>query len=121
MTPLSQIQGGARGDSLRASMDTAMRGKDESAAIQEVSRQFEAILVRQILNTAHVGAAFGPEEGSSTTSEVYRDLLTSQLADQISKSGDLGMARQMEGQLSRQVPGGGTSVHGKPLEPVWTD
>lgn len=98
-----------------------MRGKDESAAIQEVSRQFEAILVRQILNTAHIGAAFGSEGGTSTTSEVYRDLLTNQLADQISKSGDLGMARQMERQLSRQVPGGGASDHGKPLEPVWMD
>lgn len=98
-----------------------MRGKDESAAIHEVSRQFEAILVRQILNTAHVGAAFGPEPGSSTTSDVYRDMLTSQLADQISKSGDLGMAKQMERQLSRQVPGDVAKEHSKPLEPVWTD
>lgn len=109
------------GDGLRESMDSAMRGKDESAAIQEVSRQFEAILVRQILNTAHVGAAFGPESGASTTSEVYRDMLTSQLADQISKSGDLGMSKQLERQLSRQVPGAVAPGHAKPLDAVWTD
>jgi len=121
MNSIPQFQVATQGDSLRGAMDTAMRGKDESAAIQEVSRQFEAILVRQILNTAHVGAAFGPESKSSTTSEVYRDMLTSQLADQISKSGDLGMAKQMERQLSRQVPGGVTPGHAKPLGTVWTD
>lgn len=121
MTPISQFQVSTRGDSLLASMDTTMRGKDESAAIQEVSRQFEAILVRQILNTAHVGAAFGPESEASTTSEVYRDMLTSQLADQISKSGDLGLAKQMERQLGRQVPGAGAPGQAKPMEPVWTD
>lgn len=121
MNSIPSFQVGTHGDSLRASMDTAMRGKDESAAIQEVSRQFEAILVRQILNTAHVGAAFGPEAGTSTTSDVYRDMLTSQLADQISKSGDLGMAKQMERQLGRQVPGGAVEGHSKQLKPVWTD
>jgi len=85
----------------------------EGEAVAKASRQFEAMLVRQILNTARVGAS-GIAEGPSTTSEIYRDLLTNHMADQISQSGELGFAKQLERELSRQ-----TSV-GKKSEPMPT-
>lgn len=74
----------------------------DAADIAKASRQFEAILVRQILNNARVGAS-GLDEGKSTASDIYRDLLTSQMADQISQSGELGFAKQLERELNRHT------------------
>jgi flagellar protein FlgJ len=127
MTPIAQFQIPSAGESLQASMERSIRGKDDTAAVREVTQQFEAILVRQILNTAHIGSAFGGASGASMTNEVYRDMMVSQLADQISQSGDIGMAKQMEKQLVHTMPDakpstvGGAHGRAKTLEAVWTD
>jgi Rod binding domain-containing protein len=75
--------------------------------VAEVSRQFEAVLLRQILQQARK-----PGMGASTdslSSDVYSDMINQQLAQSISRSGAFGLAKSLQGQLAHQVlPKGGT-------------
>jgi peptidoglycan hydrolase FlgJ len=76
--------------------------------IGEVARQFEAVLLRQILQQARKPspAATSPDNLSS---DVYSDMVNQQLADSISRSGAFGLAKSLQSQLARQVlPHGGT-------------
>lgn len=69
--------------------------------IAEASRQFEAVLLRQILEGGQktvIKSKYGDNSASAT---IYRDQVTTQLADSISKAGTLGFARTFEQQLNR--------------------
>ena len=70
--------------------------------LHEVSRQFEAILVRQIIGEAQKPVFKSKFNATGVAGDVYRDLITQQTADQISRSGSLGLARALETQLQRQ-------------------
>jgi Rod binding domain-containing protein len=75
----------------------------EADKIREVSRQFEAVLLRQILQNARktiVPSKFNPD---SAQNSIYQDLVTSQLADHISQSGTFGLADVVREQLTRQL------------------
>jgi len=76
----------------------------EQQKIAEASRQFEAILLRQILATSQKPVITSKFTDNSTAAEIYRDMVTSQLADSISKSGAFGLASTFEHQLSRPSP-----------------
>src|SRR5262249_37727976 len=69
----------------------------------EVARQFEAILLRQILESSQKPVIRSKFTDQSTAASIYRDQVTSQLADSISKSGTLGLARTLEPQITHQV------------------
>jgi Rod binding domain-containing protein len=69
--------------------------------VAEVSRQFEAVLVRQILQQARKPSP--DASGNSLSSDVYSDMINQQLAESISRSGALGLAKNLQGELSRQV------------------
>ncbi len=71
--------------------------------IAEASRQFEAVLLRQILGDAQKTVIPSEFSDQSTAAGIYQDLSTSTLADSISKSGALGLARAFEQQLNRQA------------------
>jgi flagellar protein FlgJ len=71
----------------------------EQEKIHEASRQFEAILLRQILETTQKPVIKSKFSDNSTAGSVYRDMVTSQLADSISKSGAFGLAKTFEQQL----------------------
>ncbi len=75
----------------------------EKAKVGELSRQFEAVLLRQILSDAQKPVFKSKDSDTSTTASIYRDMETTQLADSISKSGTLGLARSLNQQLTRQV------------------
>jgi Rod binding domain-containing protein len=70
--------------------------------VEEVSRQFEAVLVRQILQDIRK-PLLAPAEGDKTANGIYNDMINNQMADSISRSGGLGLAKTLAGQLSRQV------------------
>ena len=71
----------------------------EQEKIHEASRQFEAILLRQILETTQKPVIKSKFSDNSTAGSVYRDMVTCQLADSISKSGAFGLAKTFEQQL----------------------
>jgi flagellar protein FlgJ len=70
--------------------------------VAEVSRQFEAVLLRQILQDIRK-SVLAPDQGDKTTNAIYSDMINNQLADSISRSGSLGLAKSLNSQLAHQV------------------
>jgi Rod binding domain-containing protein len=68
---------------------------DDKSKVAEASRQFEAIFVRQILSEAQSSG-----HGKGVASGIYQDMITTQTAENISRSGGLGLARCFQNQLS---------------------
>ena len=75
----------------------------EDQKVGEVSRQFEAVLLRQILEQAQKPIVQSSLVKDSASASIYRDLNTQQLADSISKSGSFGLAKTVASQLGRQL------------------
>jgi peptidoglycan hydrolase FlgJ len=75
----------------------------EADKVAEVSRQFEAVLLRQILASAQKTIFASSMNPSSVTTDVYKDMITDQLADRISHSGAFGLARSLEKQMGHEL------------------
>jgi len=73
----------------------------ERDKIAEASRQFESVLLRQILESSTKTVIKSDLSDDSTAAGIYRDMVTNQLADCISKSGAFGLAQTFEQQLNR--------------------
>ena len=69
--------------------------------IAEASRQFEAVLLRQILENGQKTVIKSKYGDNSASAAIYRDQVTTQLADSISKAGTFGFAQTFEQQLNR--------------------
>ncbi|MFM1770679.1 MAG: hypothetical protein RJA22_3208 [Verrucomicrobiota bacterium] len=82
----------------------ANEGVSEADKIGEMSRQFEAVLLRQILSAAHKTVIQSEYSDDSAVGGIYRDMVTEQLADAISRSGSFGLAQQLQRDLTRQLP-----------------
>src|SRR5436190_16032673 len=80
----------------------ANKNLPEDQKIQEVSRQFEAIILRQILSQGRKTMFHSKMTEESSTSGIYQDMVTGQLADAISRNGSFGLARSLQVQLSHQ-------------------
>lgn len=72
----------------------------EKQKIHEASRQFEAILLRQILSEAQKPVITSDFTDNSTAAGIYQDFIVNQMSDSLSKSGALGFAKIFEQQLS---------------------
>ena len=76
-----------------ATLDTALAALQHSPRISaqekvgEACRQFEAVLLRQILGDARKSVLHSDPESDSAVSGVYQDMITANLADAISRSG----------------------------------
>jgi Rod binding domain-containing protein len=68
---------------------------EDAARRAEAARQFEAMLVRQILTEAQKPVFRSSLVKDSTASAIYRDQLTAQLADAVTQGGGLGLARAL--------------------------
>jgi peptidoglycan hydrolase FlgJ len=75
----------------------------EKDKVNELSRQFEAVLLRQILGEAQKTVFHSKYTDDSTTSGIYRDMVTNQLADSISRSGTFGLAQSLNSQLTHEL------------------
>ena len=75
----------------------------ETEKIGELSRKFEAVLLRQILQEAHKSVIKSSFTDDSAISGIYGDLVTNALAEDISKSGSFGLAKTLQQQLTRQL------------------
>jgi Rod binding domain-containing protein len=71
--------------------------------VAEVSRQFEAVLLRQILQETRKSSAAPSSAADASVSSIYDDMINNQLADSISRSGSFGLARSLQNELARQV------------------
>jgi len=80
----------------------ANKNVSDADKAEEVSRQFEAVLLRQILQDIRK-PVLAPAEGDATTTGIYSDMINNQLADSISRSGGFGLAKSLAGQLRHQV------------------
>lgn len=74
----------------------------DAEKIGEVARQFEAVLLRQILQQARKTDS-SDSSGDPVASGIYADMINNQLADSISRSGNFGLAKSLQTQLTRQV------------------
>ncbi|HOW68537.1 MAG TPA: rod-binding protein [Candidatus Paceibacterota bacterium] len=93
----------------------------EQEKVHEISRQFEAILLRQILRDAQKTVFSSDIQNDSVSGSIYQEMITQQLADSISQSGALGFADSLEKQLSRQKPSPKTGASPKPaIQPFST-
>jgi Rod binding domain-containing protein len=75
----------------------------DAEKIGQLSRQFEAVLLRQILQQAHKTIIKSSLAEDSATTGIYQDMITNQLAECISKSGSFGFARNLQEELTRQL------------------
>ena len=76
---------------------------NEQEKVAEMTRQFEAVLLRQVLNQAYKPAfksTMMPDAG--VTGSIYQDMMVNELADKISSSRTLGMATELQRQFTRQ-------------------
>lgn len=71
----------------------------KSDKLAEASRQFESMLLRQILNSARKTVIKSKVTKDSLSSGVYQEMVNDQLADSISRSGGFGLARGLATQL----------------------
>ena len=74
--------------------------------VAELSRQFEALLLRQMLKEARKPMLGDTLTGKSSVSKIYDDMVTDRLADAIANSGDVGLGTSLQAQLMRQQGGG---------------
>lgn len=75
----------------------------EQDKVAELSRQFEAVLVRQILTEAQKPTIKSKLHTEDTASSIHRDMMVNNMSDQISHAGGLGLAHQLEHDLARQT------------------
>jgi peptidoglycan hydrolase FlgJ len=100
---IAGIQSRVKASELPLEQLAANRNLSEQDKIGELSRQFEAVLLRQILGEAQRTVIKSKYSGESLASGIYQDMTTNQLADSISKSGSFGLARSLNQQLDRQL------------------
>jgi len=68
--------------------------------VAEASRQFEAILLRQFLAESQKPVITSEFTDDSSSAGIYQDMITNQLADSMSRSGGIGLAKSFERQLT---------------------
>ena len=77
----------------------------EQQKIGEAGRQFEAILLRQILTAAQKTTFKSRYTDDSMAGSIYRDMTVKQLADSMSRGGGIGLAKALNKQLTKQLTG----------------
>ena len=72
----------------------------EDQKIGEASQQFEAILLRQFLSESQKTVIKSEFTDNSTAAGIYQDFITNQMADSLSRSGGIGLAKTFTHQLT---------------------
>ena len=83
----------------------------KSEKIGEAARQFEAVLLRQILSQAQKPLLKNTLiPGGGTANAIYQDMITQQLADRISEGGTFGFASVLKKELTAEYGDKKTSL-----------
>src|SRR3954469_11520345 len=75
----------------------------EEQKTSEITRQFEAVLLRQILKDAQKPSFKSKYASTGVSSAIYQDLMVNQMADKISSTRTLGLSQELQKQVSRQT------------------
>lgn len=75
----------------------------ERQKVEQVSREFEAVMLRQILTDATKKLFSSETDPESSSDGIYKDMVTNTLADSISRSGAFGLARSLAKQLQHEL------------------
>ncbi len=75
----------------------------EQEKVGEASRQFEAVLLRQILTEATKTLFKSSVNPESSSDGIYQDMITNNLADQMSRAGGFGLSRVLNQQLQHEL------------------
>lgn len=107
MSPLSAVSSVYRplaGSAPTSAVAGGAPAKTSPADLQKASRQFEAILVRQMIGPAiepmMSGGSLGGKEDSGSGVGVYAYMLTDVLSNSITQGGGLGLSAVISRQLS---------------------
>ncbi len=92
--------------------------------LEEASRQFEAVLLRQMLSS--LGRATGGTSGQAGGSTIYGSMVVDAVADAVSRAGGLGLGSMLTKALQAPSVGTGLNLGGSnpnsrlpaPLEPI---
>lgn len=108
----------ARIDTTQLSLEQVAENPNITAGdkVKEAARQFEAILLRQILTDVRKPVIRSSLESDGTVNGIYADMVNNTLADAISRSGMLGLARSLQKELTHQTLGRAGSA-GAPDQP----
>ena len=86
-----------------APMTASTQPKPKNAV--EAARQFEALMIGQMLRSAHESGngSFDPESGESATSDPLFDLADQQLAQLLANNGGFGLAKLIANSLNQST------------------
>jgi flagellar protein FlgJ len=79
---------------------------DQREQLSAAAKQFEAIFLRQMLATARKADFGGKGLFDSEAIGTFRQMQDERFAEIASQTGALGMAKMIEAQLARMLPGG---------------
>jgi Rod binding domain-containing protein len=75
----------------------------EKEKVAEATRQFESVLLKQILSQGQKPLfQNNAGMGSQSSNAIYQDMVTQQLADRISRTGSFGFAKELQTQLHHE-------------------
>ncbi|MEN9573752.1 MAG: hypothetical protein RL514_1607 [Verrucomicrobiota bacterium] len=75
----------------------------EKEKVGEAGRQFEAVLLRQILGEAMKPVFKSEFTSQSAQAGIYQDMVVNQMADNVTRAGGLGLATSLNRDLTRQL------------------
>ena len=98
--PISAAIGIGQADKIDLARVASNAKLSKQEKLMVAARQFEVMLARQILNDAYKPLLHDGAQKNGVSSEIYRDMIVTQLGDAIGKSGAFGIASALHGQLA---------------------
>jgi Rod binding domain-containing protein len=111
---ISALQSQVRAADLPLEQLANNRQLSEQEKTGEATRQFEAVLLRQILTDATKTLFKSAANPESSSDGIYQDLITNNLADQMSRAGGFGLSRVLARQLQHELKTDFTSTEATP-------
>lgn len=108
MMNIGSISTGVRPSDLSAEQISTSSVISEQEKVAELARQFESVMLRQMLREARQPSSEGILGEGSSESRAYHDMVTERLADTMSHGGGFGVASSLQAQLIRQIPSSGS-------------
>ncbi len=105
---ISPLQSGVDASHVQLESLAGNKALSQGQKIAEASRQFESVLLRQFLSESQKPVITSDSTEDSSSAGIYQDMVTTQMADMLSRGGGIGLAKTFERQLSpHAAPAGG--------------